>query len=376
MKARRAASKLTLAFSLALVLILAPGTQTRIQAQAWDASLPASLDKLTADYFQPSLQTAFGTFTYAYTDLPTTFSRWFEESLAGAISKTKNLKLFNRAAAAAMDPAFKAIYEDFFKNNAVDGLLYGRYFEEGEVVRAHVELTGLSDGSLIGSLDLVIPRRALPGGVNVAPAPPAVAMAADLTNIVGPGLAAEASTASLASAPGAPPATPSPNALSVSVSTERGAGAVYRQGEDMVVLVTVSKPAYLKVYHIDVNGVLQLIWPNRFHAGNRIEPGRVVRIPAEDDGFAFRMTPPFGTEFIKVIASTRPFASNESDFISLGQDARGAIARGLSVIGVEDSASVPSPLAKGFSASAAGGASSANELAEAQASYLIMEALR
>ena len=45
------------------------------------------------------------------------------------------LKLFNKSVAAAMDPAFRAVYGDFFKNNSVDALLSGRYYVEGQVVR-------------------------------------------------------------------------------------------------------------------------------------------------------------------------------------------------------------------------------------------------
>jgi hypothetical protein len=74
----------------------------------------------------------------------------------------------------------------------------------------------------------------------------------------------------------------------------------------MVVLVAVNKEAWGKVYHVDVNGKVRLIWPNRFGGGGTIKPGQAVRIPAEGDPFAFKMTPPFGSEFIKIVASTRP----------------------------------------------------------------------
>ena len=299
-------------------------------AQDWDSKVPATLDSLVANYSKPYLQTAFGTFTYAYQDLPTPFSRWLEESLAASIAKCANLKLFNREAAAAMDPAFRSIYGDYFKTNGVDALLAGRYFDEGETVRAHLELTSLSDGILVGTVDLTIPKATLPEGLQVEPAASTAATASSIGNLVD---------------------EPEKGALGVSVSTERGEGAVYRQGEDMVVLVTVSKEAWIKVYHIDVDGKIQLILPNRFSPGAAIEPGRIVRIPGSGDPFAFKMTPPYGTEFIKVIASTRPFASDEADFEELGGDARGVITRGLVVTG-----------------------SDKPERAEAMASYVIMPA--
>jgi hypothetical protein len=334
--ARRPASRAlgSLLLLLAMVPAFAQGNPASL------SELPARLDAMSANAWQPSLLTAFGTFTYAETGLPSPFSRYLEDELAGAISRSSRLKLFNRSVAAAMDPAFRAIYGDFFKTNSVDALLSGRYYLEGRTVRARLELTGLSDGVLVGALDLAIPVSALPAGLGVDPSAVAASTASSLGKLA--------------------PDTPA-SGFKVSVSTERGAGAVYREGESMVVLVTVNKSAWLKVYHIDASGVVRLIWPNAYTDGRRVDPGSVVAIPGAGDAFAFAMTPPFGAEFIKVVASTEPFSPSEgaasgapssgSPFAELGKDARQAIARGIRV-------------------SSAGKA----EVAEAMASYVIVPA--
>lgn len=314
-----------------LMALFALMSHSTSAAQSLDAGFPAQLDDLAAKYWQPSLKVAFGTFTYADTNLPTPFSRWLEEGLAVSITRCSRLQLFNRAAAAAMDPAFRSIYGDFFKSNSVDALLSGRYYDEGESVRTRLELTGLSDGVLIGTVDVRVPKAALSPDLEVGPTAAASATATSLGHLVSPGSEA--------------------GALKVSVSTERGPGAVYREGENMVVLLTVNKDAWVKVYHIDVNGTVQLIWPNRFDVGHELRAGETVHIPGSGDPFAFKMTAPFGTEFIKVIASTQPFVSNEEDFASLGADTRGVITRGLTVV-----------------------ETGATEQAEAMASYLIMGA--
>jgi hypothetical protein len=324
-------------FAIALVAL-----SLSVSGQSWDSVLtPASLDKLSATAWQPSLLTAFGTFTYADSALPSPFSRYLEDGLKSAMTQSSHLKLFNKSVAAAMDPAFRAEYGDFFKNNSVDALLAGRYYIEGSVVRARLELTGLSDGVLIGTLDLKFPRSAIPQEVAVDPSAAASATASSIS--------------SLASDSGK-------GSLKVSVSTERGAGAVYREGEKMVVLVTVNKKAWLKVYHVDATGVVRLIWPNAFTKGRRIDPGSVVSIPGPGDAFAFDMTPPFGTEFIKVIASTRPFSADETAFAELGTDARGAMTRGIKISEVD-------PAGVG-----ATGVDAAAEKAEAMASYVITKA--
>jgi hypothetical protein len=311
-----------MAIALGLAARIAPAT-----SQSWEAGLPASLDKISASAWQPTLLTAFGTFTYGDSGLSSPFSRHLEDALKAAMTKSARLRLFNKSVAAAMDPAFRAIYGDFFKNNAVDALLSGRYYVEGQAVRARLELTGLSDGVLVGTLDLRIPKSELPSGVAVDPSAGAAATASSIGR-----LAADSGG----------------GGLRVSVSTERGAGAVYREGEKMVVLVTVNKSAWLKVYHVDAAGEVRLIWPNRFDGGKRVDPGMVVSIPSPGDTFAFNMTPPFGAEFIKVIASTQPFAADEAAFAELGKDPRAVMTRGISVV-----------------------ASGPAETAEAMASYVI-----
>ena len=281
-----------------------------LSAQAWDSTLPASLDRLSAKAWQDSLLTAFGSFTYADSALPSPFSRYLEDGLKTGITESRRLRLFNKSVAAAMDPAFREIYGDFFKNNAVDALLSGRYYLDGQSVRLRLELTGLSDGVLLGTLDLRIPRSALPSDLAIDPSVAASATASSIGKL----------------APDSGQGT-----LRVSLSTERGPGAVYREGEKMVVLVTVNKSAWLKVYHVDALGVVRLIWPNAYTAGKRVDPLSVLSIPGPGDNFSFDMTAPFGTEFIKVIASSQPFAAQETAFADLGSDARRVMTRGLGV---------------------------------------------
>ncbi len=65
--------------------------------------------------YEYQLQVALGTFTYDYTELATSFSRWLEDALIVSVPATKRVRLFNRSAASAMDPAFREIYADFLR---------------------------------------------------------------------------------------------------------------------------------------------------------------------------------------------------------------------------------------------------------------------
>ncbi|HRZ91155.1 MAG TPA: DUF4384 domain-containing protein [Spirochaetia bacterium] len=297
----------TFVYVLAVVLTLSIVPCT---AQA-PAGLPKTLDGLAEGYHMPSVLAAYGTFTYEYTGLPTPFSRWLEDRLSEAAPKSSRVRILNRNAAAAMDPAFKETYGAFFKESGAEALLHGTFFQEGGGIRVRLELTDLSSRTLLGAADWRIESREIPAYAPAVPASDAAARARELARL---GVAAT-------------------GGLAVSVTTDRGPGAAYRDGEDMEIAVTVNKDAYVRLYHVDGSGRIQMIWPNAFGGGDgRIQGGQAVRLPGPNDPFRFRMGPPYGTEFIKALASTTPFENKEADFSDLGLDSR-VMTRGLAVVG-------------------------------------------
>ncbi len=108
---------------------------------------------------------------------------------------------------------------------------------------------------------------------------------------------------------------------------------MYQNGEDLTVHVFVNRDAYVKVYHVDVNGKTQLIFPNQFYRKNRIQGGTIVTNPDESYPFKFRLGPPYGTEYIKVVASEHQFSDIEDPFTNLPGNARDVLSRGLVVEG-------------------------------------------
>ena len=275
-------------------------------------NLPPFLDAMTADFYKPMITVGMGSFTYAESQLPTPFARWFEDELRQSLTRTTNLKFFDKQVAAAMDPSIREKYKDFFGAEVVDSLLYGKYSADGRSVQVTISLTDLSTGQLISEKKLVMTVAQLPPGLRVEPMVQTLQTASSLKY-----LAAGASAVD----PG----------FKLSMSTDRGAGATYRDGENLVLLVTCSREAYLKIYHVDVNGVAQLIWPNRFGGSGKISKGEAMRFPAAGDRFQFKLQAPYGTEYIKAIASAVPFATMEPDFSDLAGSAAAAITRGLSV---------------------------------------------
>ena len=298
----------------ALLITLAPilaGAQTPLDPP----NLPPFLDSMTADYYKPIITVGMGSFTYADSQLPTPFSRWFEDELRQALTRTSNLKFFDKQVAAAMDPSIREKYKDFFGAEVVDSLIYGKYIADGISVLVTISLTDLATGQLISERKLAITTAKLPQGLRVEPSLQTLQTVSSLMSL-------EKGTS--ATDPG----------FTLSMSTDRGSGAIYREGENLTLLITCTKDAYLKVYHVDVNGVAQLIWPNRFGGSGKISRGEALRFPAAGDRFQFKLGTPYGTEYIKAIASTVPFATIEPDFSDLAGSATVAITRGLSVVSV------------------------------------------
>lgn len=283
--------------------------------EAWVARASEALDRMASGYHLPEVRAAFGSFTYSNTGLGSAFSRYLEEALTRAITGSKRVKLFARHAVQAMDASYRKVYRDYFQTAEADALLYGQFYENcdcsGGGISLQLEMTSLSTGELLGTVRLLIPDTVVPR--NVPLAPPGLARAEDL----------KISLADLLAVVG--------ENLAVKAVTDRGEHPVYRAGENLVVHVFVNRDAYLKVYHVDVAGKTQLIYPNRFHPDNRVAGGSFVRIPEAHDPFQFRLGPPFGAEFIKVAASTRQFADLEEAFSDLPGPARKALTRGLSV---------------------------------------------
>lgn len=220
----------------------------------------------------------------------------------------------------------------------MDALLSGHYFREIGVVRVRLDLTSLRNGNLIGSAEVLIEDALIPSSISIMPEANASEKARSLAGFFHDAQSFQ---------------NKDTDTLAVSLSTGRGNGAAYLDGEELTIFVMTNQDCYLKLYHIDVQGSTQLIWPNSFSGTDgRVAAHSPIVIPGPSDAFRFRLGAPYGTEFIKAVASTEPFDTLESDFQNLGTDSRAVISRGLEQKMEPDA--------------------SATETAEALASYVIL----
>lgn len=111
---------------------------------------------------------------------------------------------------------------------------------------------------------------------------------------------------------------------------------VYYDGEEMTVRLWADHDCYFIVYHIDVNQVRQVIFPNPYDKGsNFLAADKVKTIPVE--GSRFEICDPFGEERILVIASEDSFLIPPAEHIpqtvsrGLMDASRDNIKRGVAV---------------------------------------------
>jgi hypothetical protein len=287
------------------VLLAAASSQDPISAL-----LQKALDEISAGYGQ-NIIAAFGNFTYEYSGMGSSFSRYLEDRLADAIEASPSIDLIVLNALENLDPAFKEVFKDVFKVEQARALIRGRFFDQGGSIRVELEIVSLVDAVLIGRKSINVSKELVPNQVALLPADyeKASKIGQDISQVF----------------------DASDGGLVVRAATNRGNGAVYKDGEEMMVYFFANQDTYVKVYSINAIGSTSLIFPNRYHTNNLIHAKTLTVIPDDSYPFRFVITPPFGTEHIKVIASTGQFEDIEAAYVDLGNATKGLLTRGIGV---------------------------------------------
>lgn len=291
--------------SVLLLMLMFAGTATVASADV--AGLRSWLDEHQQ---HRSFSVSFGALTYEGTSIGSSLSRHVERLVAEAASSSIHWEYVDGGVLRFLPPQDRAIFEELVRAKASDALIWGTYSLLGDHITVELTLTNLTNGLRIGSKRLPMRTSRLPAGVN--PMPPdlerALALGADLSGEV----------------------TLQDTELQLHAVTDRGDGGVYYDGEELRITVLATENVYLKVYHVDVYGNVQLIFPNEYHRDNRVRANTVTTIPGPGYPFAFVLGPPYGTEFLQVLASRSQFAEIEQAFAALGS-VRSYRTRGLNV---------------------------------------------
>jgi hypothetical protein len=106
----------------------------------------------------------------------------------------------------------------------------------------------------------------------------------------------------------------------------------YYDGEDLIITLLSNKNCFVKVYHIDVDGKQQMIFPNQIDRENYLRANSELHIPKNS---RFVIGPPYGQETIIAVVSGSQFENLESEMVTVVHATResieGIISRGVSV---------------------------------------------
>jgi hypothetical protein len=86
----------------------------------------------------------------------------------------------------------------------------------------------------------------------------------------------------------------------------------YFDGDTMTISLYASRDCWFKVYHIDVNNQMRLIYPNQTDKNNALKANIECVIP---DNSAFVLGAPYGEETILAVFSNTPFDNLEKDLL-------------------------------------------------------------
>jgi hypothetical protein len=284
-------------------------------ADTIDYKILTALDRIE-NKVSGNLVTGICNIVYSDEELGSEFGGLFRQKLKVAVqasdkfslSETENLDLikeqwdFQHSGFVDEDQAVRIGELD-----AIQALFMGKYYDNGTNVSVYLDLVDVENGSVLSSEQIEIAK----GDISVSIYPDNYD---SVQNIID-----EISQVSGSS---------QDDSL-VNVWIERGNGAVYENGENLVINFFSKYGCFVKVYHIDVNGQAQLIFPNQYYNNNFITADTVYSIPDKNYPFKFSLGEPFGTEFIKVMASNVQFDDIEQSFSSLGTVTRGMLERGL-----------------------------------------------
>ena len=108
--------------------------------------------------------------------------------------------------------------------------------------------------------------------------------------------------------------------INLQISSARGRNPIYRVGQNLTLLIEVSRDSHLYCFYGQANGDLMKIFPNRFHAGSLLRAKSLRKIPDKIMKFDWVVEPPTGIEIVKCYAFDRdikddlPLSIQQKDF--------------------------------------------------------------
>jgi hypothetical protein len=282
-------------------------------AQDLDARIQAAVDGLARRLTAP-VEVSVGAVTIAETDAPTAFSRYLHTKITFfAVANGMYRVVENSGASRGVNRIRPS------GGQAVE--ITGTYQKLGETVQAMLYLRPVSGGAAIAASSFSV-------------------LAAELEKMELAVLPANSATwAEVRQTEKMFAALPEKNAFHVEAWADSASGTYY-EGGTMTVYFASDADCYYKMYYINAQGKMTLIYPTRRSGGNFLRANTVKEMK-------FECVPPYGRETFLFMASEEPFSVTDADFAEI--DADGAAieraVRGLRYQGDQRSAVRATPIA-------------------------------
>ena len=219
--------------------------------------IQSALDSIASDHYSAQLNTIVGNFTWEDSGIGTGFSPVLRGMVEKAVKESASYTIVKHTGPVFNDPVAAML----MGSDATSGagyMIYGTYRLEGNKIIVDLNVFSFIFSSLVGSREITLPLNSVPSGVQIIPENPEVI--ADVDSLIGT-LYGESD-------------------LDVFVTTSRGEGGVYHDGEELLLYILASKDCYIKIFHIDVTGRNTVqIFPNSYEVNNYL-PGDKLHVVA------------------------------------------------------------------------------------------------
>jgi hypothetical protein len=289
-------------FLFLFVLVLIPA----LSVTAESGELEELLDSIAKKHYGRILLSP-GSFTYENTEIAGPFGEYLHMILRKALTSHDNYIYFDPNGPDYMDPEAALAFKEVFEADDMEAIAWGRYYDDGYLVRVWLEVFDLLTHTPIGSGEFSFPLSEVPEGYFLLPDrwDTALRLNRELREAL----------------------THDGDDFELYATLNKGIHPVYRTGEELEIFVYANRDCHIKVYHIDARGEKTLVFPNSYHPDSRILGGELLKIPSDGYPFRFVIERPYGVEQILVAASPSGFVTKEKDFTPLDGD--DVIARGL-----------------------------------------------
>jgi hypothetical protein len=182
-------------------------------------------------------------------------------------------------------------------------VIKGEFMQEGDMVQVTLQLVTDPGGMVLDARSFTIPMEELKR-LNISILP---------DNVTTPEAIKEKEEVVVAPEPPAP--TPPVSADFTIKAWPNAETATYIEGEQMTVYLLASKDCYVKVYHVDAEGAMKLLFPNRYNKDNFLKANTEYVVPKKPVSIVVEK--PLGMESIWVQASGKPFENLEKEYVEV-----------------------------------------------------------